>query len=239
MRDVVCIIPARIGSSRIPRKPLTDLCGRPLIASVYDNALSLRNAGSIIVATDSAEVAEAAASAGARTALTPEDLESGTDRVLYAVREAAPDAMVVVNLQGDEPFIDTAMVDTLIKEALGNGPGDVFTACSPVSPEEALCESAVKVVVNSEGFALYFSRSPVPHGADEYLKHTGVYVWRRRSLERYGALKPSSLERVERLEQLRALDNGMRIRVLKSSADSPGIDTEEDVERARSILREN
>ena len=235
----VCIIPARIGSLRLPRKPLADICGDTLIARVYRNALKLTGADEIIVATDSEEVAGAAGKAGARAVLTPGGLLSGSDRALYAARKYFPKAELVLNLQGDEPFIDVSVADRLIEEAKQGADADVFSAFFPVSREEASNESVVKVVTDLSGFALYFSRSPVPYGAERHLKHLGLYLWRRDALERFGSLEPAPLEKSEGLEQLRALENGMRIKMIESPSDSFGIDTVEDIERARSVLREN
>ncbi len=233
---VLTVIPARLGSARIPAKPLADICGEPLIARVYKNAVKMRRAGRVVVAADSEEVAAAAAAAGAETVMTPETLASGSDRVLYALRKLSSTAGVVVNLQGDEPLMDTVFVDRLVEAALGDEPADVFTASFRADPERAQSSSAVKAVLDRKGYALYFSRSPVPYGASRYLIHQGVYVWRRKSLERFHSLEPTEAEKSERLEQLRALENGMRIRVFLSSSDSPGVDTPEDLERVRGIF---
>ena len=238
MLSTVAIIPARLASTRLENKPLADLCGRPLIVRVYENALKLKSVDKVFVAADSEEVARVARAAGADVVMTPSSLPSGSDRVYQASKIVAPNADLIINIQCDEPFLDTQAVDSLVEEARTGVYADIFTLYYRITPEEALDPQKVKVVVNRAGQAIYFSRSPVPHGSGEYLKHLGVYIWRKNSLEVFNFLSPSPLEQIEQLEQLRAIENGMKIKVSESGLDSPGVDTLEDLEEARRIFTE-
>lgn len=236
MLRTVAIIPARLASTRLENKPLADLEGEPLIARVYKNATRIKSVYKVIVAVDSEEVAAAASAAGAEVVMTPASLPSGSDRVYYAARAAAADADLIINVQGDEPFLNTQAVDSLVEEANTGVYADVFSLYHRISPEAAADPQKVKVVVDRAGHAICFSRSPIPYAAPEYLKHIGVYLWRKNALEIFNFLEPSPLEKIERLEQMRAVENGMKIRMRESSSDSPGIDTPEDLEEARRML---
>jgi len=241
-----CVIPARYASQRLPGKMLRTLKGRPLIEWVVKNAQRIAVFDEVIVATDHEEIAAVVRALGVEAVMTDPDLPSGTDRIYAAVKDRAAD--VIVNLQGDEPAMPAAAVERAHASLLGTG-ADVATACVPIL-DRALFESpnAVKVVRDATDRALYFSRSPIPSlpRRDEadmrqtgYIygyKHLGLYVYRRSALLRFCQLSPSSLEKMEKLEQLRMLEHGMHIQCVTSPADSVGVDVLEDVERAEAAL---
>lgn len=248
---VVAVIPARMGSTRLPGKPLCDIHGKPLIQWVHERARTARSIHRLLVATDDERVAEAVRGFGGEAVMTSTAHASGTDRLAEAVR--GTDASLVVNVQGDEPLVDPAGIDAAVG-ALEEDPDlPIATLSLPFRDlEEMLDPAAVKVVTDSEGYALYFSRSPIPHvrgTADPRAaaamavarglarKHVGLYAYRRAALERFASLPPSPLEEAEGLEQLRALHHGMRIRVVPLSGESPpAVDTREDLERVRALL---
>ncbi len=233
-------IPARMESTRFPGKPLALLAGEPMIVHVVRRASSARRVDQVVVATDSAAIAEAARSAGAVAVMTGE-CASGTDRIAAAL-EGREDLALVVNVQGDEPLLPAENIDALIEGMLKHPEAGMATLCRGLDPEKASDPNAVKVVRRGDGRALYFSRSPVPyprdagHAASLYRLHLGIYGYRPEALRRFVALGPSALERAEGLEQLRALENGMEILVFDAPADSWGVDTPEDLERAEAIL---
>jgi 3-deoxy-manno-octulosonate cytidylyltransferase (CMP-KDO synthetase) len=242
----VCVIPARYGSQRLPGKPLTLLRGRPMIQWVVEAARRFRVVDEVLVATDHEEIRRVVEAIGAAAVLTDPELPSGTDRINAAL--AGRDGDIIVNLQGDEPGMPAATV-ALAHAALLRLGADVSTACVPITTrEEFESPNAVKVVRDHEEIALYFSRSPIPslarrEAADMaqpgYIfgyKHLGLYIYRREALTRFCNLSPSSLEKVEKLEQLRLLENGMSIVCVTSPADSVGVDVPEDVQRAERFL---
>ncbi|MGM0441605.1 MAG: 3-deoxy-manno-octulosonate cytidylyltransferase [Elusimicrobiota bacterium] len=231
----VTVIPARLGSTRLKEKPLVDIAGKSLIQRVWENARNLKIPADPVVATDSEKVKKEVESFGGECYLTPDDLESGSDRVAYTVSHFLDDADIVVNLQGDEPFIDTGAVDGLIDLAKEEDAG-LYTAYFPVDRETALKESVVKVVLNNNGEALYFSRSPIPWNVKTYFRHIGIYVWKKDALFNFTSMKKTELEKKESLEQLRYLENGGTIKLLQSAQDSMGIDTPEDVEMAKKYI---
>lgn len=248
---VACILPARLDSQRLPKKPLREIRGRTLLEWSWRRARSIEAVDVVVVATDSPEVARTARAFGARAVLTSADHPSGTDRVAEAAAmEPARSCAIVVNYQADEPFVDPGAVSRAVEPVAG-GDAAVATVAAPVEDlEEWRSSAVVKVVTREDGRALYFSRSPIPRPREgeprlagdgsapggPYLRHVGVYVYGRRALRRWVELPPSPLERVERLEQLRALENGMEIQVVVGPATEPGIDVPEDLERARRIL---
>ncbi|MFH1414708.1 MAG: 3-deoxy-manno-octulosonate cytidylyltransferase [Elusimicrobiota bacterium] len=234
----IAVIPARISSTRLKEKPLVDVGGKPLIQRVYEKALKLNNVAAVVIATDSEKIVEAARMFGADCRLTPSDLKSGSDRVYYTCREFFKDAELIVNLQGDEPFIDEKFVDRLIEDAL-QGPDGVYSAYSQVARETADDSSVVKVVVDRDDYALYFSRALIPGGAEIYKKHLGIYIWRADMLEKFTRTAPTPLEKTEKLEQLRVLETGGKIKMKECCSDSLGIDTVEDLELAIRRLDEN
>ncbi|MFZ5557313.1 MAG: 3-deoxy-manno-octulosonate cytidylyltransferase [Pseudomonadota bacterium] len=247
----VVVIPARYASTRLPRKPLADIGGRPMVVRVAERARS-SGAAAVIVATDHPEVMEAAARHGFDACMTRADHACGTDRITEVVlaRGLAPET-VVVNVQGDEPLIAPGLIRDVAGH-LGTREGaQVATACHPVdSMAEMLNPNAVKVVLDREGNALYFSRAPIPYARDHFgasapslpeglpaYRHLGIYAYRAGFLPRYSALAPSPLERFEALEQLRLLWHGERIAVLVTDQPGgPGVDTAADLERVRRLV---
>lgn len=232
--DCLIVIPARWGSSRLPGKPLLPLAGQPLIAWVVQAALRVRQARGVRVATDHPGIAEAAQQAGAVPVLTGSSHRNGTERLLE-VMEQHP-AELYVNLQGDEPLLDPSDVGALI-DHLNQSGADVVSLRHAISPDQALERDRVKVVCGSDGRALYFSRSPVPHGASSFWQHIGVYGFRAAALERISRLAPTELEAQESLEQLRWLEGKLSIELLNSSGPSLGVDTASDADRVDRILR--
>ena len=245
--DAAVIIPARLESTRLPRKLLLAETGRPLIAHTVAQALRARDESGgmitdVICAVDAEPLAEAAEAAGARAVMTPVDCASGSDRIAIVAREL--DCDVVVNLQGDEPEADPAALVT-VAELLRDAPdaAPMGTLACPVRDESEADDGAVvKVVLDSDGHALYFSRAMIPHlrsggAGTTRLRHLGIYSYRREFLLSYGDLPRSPLEESEKLEQLRALSAGYRIKVAVVDGAAPGIDTEADyrafVERSR------
>ncbi|MGM0569059.1 MAG: 3-deoxy-manno-octulosonate cytidylyltransferase, partial [Elusimicrobiota bacterium] len=230
----VVIIPARLASSRLKRKPLALIEGKSLIRRVYENALNIGGADKVAVAAESEEVKDELESFGGEVVMTPSELTSGSERVFYAFEKFYPDYEIVVNLQGDEPFISTSFVQRLIEVSRLSGEG-IVSGYSTVGPGEASSDSAVKVVLCDNSYALYFSRAMIPHGARVYKKHMGVYVWRTGMLRDFSRRKKSYLEKTEKLEQLRVLQSGGNIKMLECENDSLGIDTPEDLKKARAI----
>jgi 3-deoxy-manno-octulosonate cytidylyltransferase (CMP-KDO synthetase) len=235
---VAVIIPARWGAQRFPGKPLADLAGRPLVAHVVERARRARGVDVVAVATDDDRIARAAEAAGAAAILTG-PAATGTDRVAEAARKLAPAADVVVNLQGDEPLIEPEAIETLVKAMAGGA--EMGTLARPLAAGELERSQVVKVVTDLSGDALYFSRAPIPHrraGGESPLAraHVGIYAFTAAFLQRFASLPPGRLEAEESLEQLRALEHGHRIRVADTAYRGFGIDTPEDLERARAIL---
>jgi 3-deoxy-manno-octulosonate cytidylyltransferase (CMP-KDO synthetase) len=250
--SVLCILPARIASERLPRKPLTLIAGRPLIEWSWRAACRVAAVDAVWVATDAEEVVECVAGFGGIALMTSAGHRSGTDRVAEAAcLEDARQFDVVVNLQPDEPFVDPEAVSEAILQ-VRDGAAEISTLAAPIrSVAEWQSESVVKVVRGGDGRALYFSRAPIPRrrGGEPvflpsdsrrtdtpYLQHLGVYVYTREALQRWGALSPSPLEEVERLEQLRPLEAGMIIHVVVTSKGSMGIDEPQDLARAEERL---
>lgn len=226
---VTIIIPARYGSQRLPGKPLLRETGRPLIQHVYERATKATVAGRVIIATDHQEILEAAQGFGAEVRLTSKSHPSGTDRVAEVARDLPCD--VVLNIQGDEPEIDPADIDTLASLLVEDPEVRMGTLAYPLAWEiEAADPAVVKVVCDEAGDALYFSRSPIPYPrvGRGGLKHLGVYAYRKETLLDLAAAAPTPLEVAEGLEQLRALERGIRIRVGRARRGEGGIDTEED-----------
>ena len=242
---VLAVVPARLGSSRLPRKPLYPIAGRPLVEWVWRRAVGVGAFDEVVVATDSAEVARAALGFGARVAMTREDHPSGTDRVAEVARaEEWRGFDVIANVQGDEPFLCADHVAAAVR-LVRDGGWDVGTVATPIRSEAEWREpSVVKVVRGDDGGALLFTRAPVPHprdaepdfGGETYLRHVGLYVYRRSALLRWVALPEGALERVEKLEQLRALAAGIRIGVAVGAPAEGGVDTPADAARAEAIL---
>ncbi|MDF3128679.1 3-deoxy-manno-octulosonate cytidylyltransferase [Kiritimatiellaeota bacterium B1221] len=242
----VAVIPARYDSSRFPAKMLADLEGKPVILRTVERALKAESLDDVVVATDDRRIWDVVAAAGYRVCMTRKDHPSGTDRIVEAVQTL--DVECVVNVQGDEPFMDPGLIDRLVARMQADDAPDVGTACTPITEGADLENPAVvKVVRNQQGCALYFSRSLIPFPRDEdaedclgrnlFFRHLGIYAYRRSFLERWESLDPHPLEMTEKLEQLRALAHGARIAVIDSDQTAPGIDTPEDLEAAITYLQ--
>ena len=238
----VGVIPARLHSTRLPRKLLLAETGRPLIEYAWRSACRAATLEEVIVATDSAEIVAAVEAFGGRAELTGEHA-SGTDRVAEVVERRCPDAEIVVNVQGDEPELDPAAVDRLVEQLVERPTSQMATLACPIREEEILCDpSCVKVVTTSDGRAMYFSRHPIPFcrdgvipdliaGDSPWLLHVGLYAYRREFLLVLRDLPPSSLETLECLEQLRALQHGATIHASVAEHSAVGIDTPDDYAR--------
>jgi 3-deoxy-manno-octulosonate cytidylyltransferase (CMP-KDO synthetase) len=262
--EIVAAIPARYGSTRLPGKPLLALAGRPMIEHVYRRVASARGLARIVVLTDDERVARAVEAFGGEVELTPAACASGTDRIAHAARRW-PSAAAVVNVQGDEPLIDPDAVSAVAAHLAAHPEDPMVTLAAPFAAAATALPAAgraaaldlaaelanpnvVKVVVGLDGRALYFSRSAIPyarHAAEAAenlsfgaapLRHLGIYGYQRAALLRLADLPPSPLERTEGLEQLRALEHGMSIRVLLTGPGLPGVDTREDLERVERLL---
>jgi 3-deoxy-manno-octulosonate cytidylyltransferase (CMP-KDO synthetase) len=240
----VGLIPARYDSTRLPGKALADICGKPMIQWVYERARQADRLAEVFVATDDARIHACVEGFGGRAVMTRPDHPTGTDRLAEAA--AGIDADVVVNIQGDEPFVKPEMLDALV-EALAGAPDiQMSTLMSRIEAAEELDDpSTVKVVVDRLGCALYFSRSRIPYNRaarDEdrhpVYKHLGLYAYRKAFLLQYAAMERTPLQRAEELEQLKVLENGYRIRVVETALESIGVDTERDLERARALMQE-
>jgi 3-deoxy-D-manno-octulosonate 8-phosphate phosphatase (KDO 8-P phosphatase) len=237
MRTVI-VIPARYGSSRLPGKPLADIHGKPMVQHVFERACLVPDVEKVVVATDDQRVADAVVAFGGNVVLTSADHVSGTDRLVEVMNTV--DADLYVNLQGDEPLIRPEDIALLVEGMRSRSRIQVGTLCHPISAEEASNPNCVKVVLSGEGEAMYFSRSPIPYAREastaRYLKHVGVYAYRRDVLERYSQLPQSMLEQTEVLEQLRLMDAGIRLHAFEVAPTGPGVDTPNCLERVRAIM---
>ena len=242
--NVVGVIPARWASTRLPGKSLIPLAGKPLLQWVIERTRKASRVSRLLVATDDRRILALARSCGAEAVMTRPDHPSGTDRVAEAVADIACD--VVINVQGDEPLIDPALIDRLADAMTAGSGWDMATAATPIrDAKEVQAPSVVKVVCGEEGQALYFSRAPIPHVRDEprphpadtYRRHIGIYAYRRGFLMRMVRTPPCRLEELERLEQLRALHVGARIAVLDTDEPGVGVDTPEDIPYVEGLIR--
>lgn len=235
---VVIIIPARYGSTRLPGKPLADIAGKPMVQHVYERALQVKQAQLVLIATDDERVAEAARAFGGECLITSPDHPSGTDRLAEVMTQIEAD--IYINLQGDEPLVRPEDIATLAEGMLADPSVQVGTLCHAIDADEARNPNAVKVVLAADGSALYFSRSPIPYPRDEeearYLKHVGVYAYRREVLQAYAGLPQPMMEHAEKLEQLRLLAAGLKIRAWQVEPTGPGVDTLECLERVRALM---
>jgi len=232
MTKAVGIIPARWNSTRFPGKPLYAIAGKPLLRHVWERCLCAKSLDLGVIATDDMRVASAAFEWGAEVALTSRKHRSGTNRVAEVARKTKQFAYVI-NIQGDEPLIDHRLIDKIVQKLRSDRKVGVVTAAHPFEdPADASSPHQVKVVLDLRGNALYFSRAPIPAPRNDnrslFLRHQGIYGFRRETLLQFVRWKPSPLERSESLEQLRALENGVKVHVLVTATGSPGIDTPED-----------
>lgn len=241
--SVLAIIPARFQSTRLPGKPLVEIAGRSMIEHVYRRAADARTVDHVIVATDDERIAATVEAFGGVAVMTDPAHPSGTDRLAEVVGTLP--CSVVVNVQGDEPLLDPSTIDAVIAPFASDPALEMTTLSRAIDADELANPNLVKVVRDRDGFALYFSRAPIPFardgGAAAALSvargHIGLYAYRRATLLRLARLQPTPLENLERLEQLRALEHGIRIKVLDTSGRPIGVDTPEDLQHVREILR--
>ena len=241
---IVGIIPARFASTRLLGKPLADIGGKPMIQHTYESSLKSKLLNEIIVAVDDEKVEQVVKSFGGKAVLTPKSISTGSDRIAY-VAKSLPAAKIIVNIQGDEPFIKGEMIDQAIEPLLFDLTVNVATLAKRIeSVHELKSPSIPKVVFDYNNFAMYFSRSAIPYVRDarnnferiqkaEIYKHIGLYVYRREYLLKFTELEPTDLEQIEKLEQLRMLENGFKIKVVVTEFENLAVDTPEDLERAR------
>ena len=237
--NILCVIPSRIGSTRMPRKPLLLIQGKPMIQWVYENASRCKVFNKVIVATDSEEIAAVIRAIGGTAVMTDPELPTGSDRVAV-VAEQYPQMDVIVNLQGDEPFIRPRMLEQLVAPYLAGESPDMSTLAYPLTAEDYNNPGAVKVITNVKGDAIYFSRSPIPYYREATTApvhhHMGVYAFRHDFLLHYRTLPHTPLEKAESLEQLRALEHGFKIRVCLTEHKTLEINTQEEYERAQEFV---
>ncbi len=242
---LVVIIPARYGSSRFPGKPLVNINGRPMIQHVMERAGAAQGVELVAVATDDERIAQAVAEFGGKAVMTPPELRSGSDRVAAAARLLGVKARdLVVNVQGDQPLLPPEVISLTAQPLLSEPTVRMTTPVVAITrPEEIPDPNHVKVALDAKGDALYFSRLPVPYPRDgeeiTYYKHLGVYVFRAGFLQEFAGLPTGRLEQIEKLEQLRALEAGHRVRCVITQYDSPEVDRPEDAARVAQLLRES
>ena len=245
--QIVAIIPARYSSQRLQAKPLADIGGKPMIRHVYERTASARRVNKVLVATDDERIVSAVHEFGGAVVMTPATLQSGTDRIAFVAR-SIPEAEIIINVQGDEPLITPGMIDEAILPLVGNKEILVGTLVRRIETESELTNpNIVKVVLDNDGFCLYFSRSVIPFGRDRaqsewlknhlFFKHIGIYVFRRDFLLRFAEMKPTPLEQSEKLEQLRILEHGYRIKARVTDYDSTPVDTQEDLDKVRAMIQ--
>ena len=236
----IAVIPARYASTRLPGKPLLDICGKPLIQHVWETVSRARGLDEVVVATDDARIAHAVQAFGGKVCMTSPDCRSGSDRVREVAASLAAD--VYVNVQGDEPLLEASAIERLRDVFTEDASVQVATLCSRISEEQARSPHQVKVIRDHAGNALYFSRAPLPFVRDsgestEFLGHVGIYAYRTDALRGFASLPFSPLERAEKLEQLRFLQAGIPVRVLEVPPMGAGVDTPEDLERVCAVVR--
>ena len=238
---ILCVIPARYASTRLPGKPLKDVAGKPMICRVYDRASQAKTLSGVVVATDDERILRAVEDHGGRAMMTAKDHPTGTDR-LAEVAEAYPDVDLIINVQGDEPLIEPSLIDELGRAFDGDAELQMATVMTPMEDEaEQKNPNNVKVVTDKNGCALYFSRSLLPYPRNDagtpVYKHIGIYAYRRDFLLAYAKMAPTPLERTESLEQLRALENGYKIKCIRTNARFVGVDTPEDLAKVNEIYQ--
>jgi 3-deoxy-manno-octulosonate cytidylyltransferase (CMP-KDO synthetase) len=240
---ILAVIPARYASTRLPGKPLVPLGGKSMIQRVWERVREAKSISGVIIATDDERIRNAVEAFGGEVAMTRADHRSGTERVAEAAL-ARGDAEIVVDVQGDEPLIEPAAIDTAVEAIRDDPEASVATLAVPITkPADIMDPNVVKAVLDFDGNALYFSRAPIPWVRDrggpvhaKHLKHLGLYVFRRAALLEFPTFPQGDLERIEQLEQLRWLENGYRIRVAETEYDSVSVDMPEDVARVEQLL---
>ncbi len=259
LQNAIAIIPARYRSVRLPGKMLLEIDGVPLIVHTLRRALAAENVSRVIVATDDARILNVIRENGGEAVMTSANHRSGSDRIAEVAKEL-PLNSIIVNVQGDEPLISPQTIESAVAARLEDDSADIVTTCEPIeNPGDLMDPNVVKVVTDKRGYALYFSRSPIPYPREaslqyqslagayaneqgilaHYRKHTGLYVYSREYLLDYASMPQTELEGLEMLEQLRALENGARIKVVEAEASSIGVDTPEDFERVKRIIENN
>ncbi len=243
MSEVLIVIPARYGSTRLPGKALKLLAGKPVVQHVWQACVKA-DVGEVLIATENQIVVDAAAQFGAKAVLTSESCQSGTDRV-YEAAKNRPER-IIINVQGDEPFIAPSTVQKIARLLQADPQCDIASAVAPTLDENKINDpNCVKAVLNKQGRALYFSRSRVPYKRElteenkkvPYWQHCGIYGYQRKALERFVSLPPSPLEQLERLEQLRALEDGMTLKCVVIESAGPAIDTAHDLAAAEEYFK--
>ena len=241
---VIGVIPARFASTRLMGKPLADIGGKPMIQHTYESASKSNLISKVIIAVDDKKVLKVAEGFGAEVIMTPKSMATGSDRIAFAAKYYK-DAEIIVNIQGDEPFINGTMIDQAIEPLVFDPKVNVSTLAKKIEDlKELKSPSVTKVVFDYNNYALYFSRSPIPYVREaktnieritkgDIYKHIGLYVYRKEALERFSKLEPTDLEKIEKLEQLRMLENGFKIKIVVTEFESIAVDTQEDLERAR------
>ena len=246
-KKCLIVIPARYDSQRFPGKVLKKLEGKPVIQWCYEAALKSK-LGDVIIATEDKKVLDFCASIGAKAVLTSKALKSGTDRVFAAAEAKKTKYDFIINMQGDEPFMQAETLRKAFKKLLENPDNDIATACAKITDKKEINNpNCVKIAMNKKGQALYFSRSAIPFHhtlsklskKEPYYKHCGFYIYRKNTLKAFVNLPQSNLEKLERLEQLRALENGMKIVVAQIKALGPAIDIPSDIKRAEKYFKLN
>lgn len=241
---ILGVIPARFASTRLLGKPLAEIGGKPMIQHTYENALKSRLINEIAVAVDDDKVAQVVRNFGGKAFITPKNISTGSDRIAYVIKNI-PEANIIVNIQGDEPFIKGEMIDQAVEPLLFDSSVKVSTLAKKIeSIEELKSPSVVKVVFDYNNYALYFSRSTIPYVRDartyidrlqqaDIYKHIGMYVFRREALLKFTQMEQTDLEKIEKLEQLRMLENGMKIKIVETEYENLAVDTPEDLQKAR------
>ena len=249
MLSAIGVIPARYDSSRFPGKPLVDLIGKSMIQRVSERASEARSLSRVLVATDDARIRDAVLAFGGEAVMTPSGIPSGTDRMAFVAKNL--EAELFVNIQGDEPLIEPDEIDMVVRILADDAGADVGTLVKRIDRVDELeSPNTAKVALDAAGYALYFSRSPIPHFRDEtdpgakirkhpYWKHIGIYSFRREFLLQYARWEPTPLERAEKLEQLRVLERGCRIKTAETPFEPVCVDTPADAERVRNLLKQN
>lgn len=240
---VVVVIPARYSATRLPGKPLIEIAGKPMVQHVWERARAAKSVSDVLIATDDERIVQAVEKFGGKAVMTRADHRSGTERVAEVA--ARGDGIIYVNVQGDEPLIDPAAIETAVQILLDDDTVRVATLAAPIaSAKDVMDQNITKVVLDFESDALYFSRAPIPWVRDsnapvraKHLKHLGIYVFQRDALLEFPTFPYGELERVEQLEQLRWLENGFKIRVAEAPFDAVSVDVPEDVARVEKLIQ--
>lgn len=237
---ILCVIPARYASTRLPGKPLADIVGKPMIQHVYERSAQATIPQQVVVATDDEKVFQAVQQFGGKVVMTSSEHQTGTDRLAEVASKYA-EVDVIINVQGDEPLIDPKLIDELAQEFLNDTALQMASVMSIMDTEDYQNPNAVKVVTDLNNNALYFSRSLLPYprvaGKANVYKHIGIYAYKKDFLLKFAKLEPTPLEQSESLEQLRALENGYKIKMIKTKAKFIGVDSIEDLQTVNELLR--